>query len=348
VRRCSKCVMPSTWAGISFDKNGVCSLCQAYAEKKEIDWEERQITLLEILNYYRDYARIKGNKYNCLVGYSGGKDTAYTLWTMVNKYRMTPLVFTFDHTFKLSSEGEYNLVEIPRKLNCDHLRFSIGYNLRNALCKKASEVVGDFCWHCHNGVGAMPARISQQWDIPLQIWGEPTAEYQTTGHYKLSDLEQQDKKHFEDVFQGGITPKMVLPHRYYIEDLMPFTWPKGKFKLHALYLGNYEPWGQIQHVEIITKELGWKHRISETTYVDWDKVDCPFEDLREYQKYLRRGFGKVSFQASKHIRDGILTRNEAMKLVEKYEGKEPSTLKAQLTEIGMTKNEFDRITNRGI
>jgi len=257
---------------------------------------------------------------------------------------MKPLVITFDHSFPLSEAGEWNLMEVPKKLDCDHIRFTLGNGIRNALCKKGSEVNGDFCWHCHNGVGALPARISQQWDVPLQIWGEPTAKYGGYGAYKYEDLEEQNEEHFKKVFQLGITPKMVKPDNYQLVDLMPMTWPGGKFPLKALYLGNYELWDQRKHVEIITKELGWKHSRVEGTYVDWDKVDCPYEPVRDWQKFMKRGFGRTAFQASKDIREGLINRQNALKLIEKHDGKRPKILNNFLKETGMTEKEFNEIT----
>jgi hypothetical protein len=282
------------------------------------------------------------------VGFSGGKDTTYTLWAAVVKYDMRPLVVTFDHGFPLSPEGEWNLMEVPKKLDCDHLRFTLGNGLRNALCRTGSEVIGDFCWHCHNGVGALPARISKQWDIPLQIWGEPTAEYQTFGAYKYEDMEEQDKEHFEKIFQAGVTPEMVLPSGYELVDLLPMTWPKEEFELKAIYLGNFEPWDQREHVDIITRELGWKHFPVEGTYVDWDKVDCSFEPVRDWQKFIKRGFGRTTFQASKDIRTGLMSREEALRLVGELDGKRPKALDVFLKETEMTEEEFNQITQRHI
>ena len=347
--RCTICVMPETWPGISFDKEGVCSICRESDKKKgEIDWDERQKWLREILNKYKEYAREKNNKYDCIVGYSGGKDTAYTLWAAVKKYDMKPLTVTFDHGFPLSEEAEWNLREIPKRLDCDHLRFTLGNGFRNGLCHKGSEANGDFCWHCHNGVGALPARISSQWNIPLQIWGEPSAEYQTFGAYKFEDVEEQDREHFEKVFQAGITPEMVVPNGYELVDLLPATWPEGKFLLKAIYLGNYEPWDQREHVDIITRDLDWKHHKVEGTYVDWDKVDCPYEPVRDWQKFIKRGFGRTTFQASKDIRDDLMSREEALRLVEELDGKRPPSLDAFLKEIEMTEEEFELITKKHV
>jgi N-acetyl sugar amidotransferase len=341
--------MPETWAGISFDENGVCSLCNESLKKKEaIDWDKRQEILQAILRKYRDYARKKGNKYNCIVGYSGGKDTTYTLWATVKKFNMKPLVVTFDHGFSLSPDAEWNLMEIPKILDCDHLRFALGGKLCKSLCKKGTEVMGDFCWHCHNGIGTLPARISKQWDIPLQIWGEPSAEYQTEGSYKLMDLEEQNKEHYEKVFQGGITPEMVLPPGYEMSDLLPMTWPDGEFELKAIYLGNYVPWEQRKHVEIITSELGWRHSDVEGTYVDWDKVDCPYEPVRDWQKFIKRGLGRATFQASKDIRDGLITRDEALRLIEEYDGKRPKVMDKFLKEVNLTEKKFNKLTKKHI
>lgn len=345
MRRCIKCVMPETWAGITFNEEGLCSLCSEHDKKKsDIDWDERKKILENILQKYRDYAVEKKNKYNCIVGYSGGKDTAYTLWAMTRKYNMTPLVVTFDHSFRLSPDAEWNMMEVPKNLDCDHIRFSIGRKLRNELCLKGSMVMGDFCWHCHNGVGTFPARISKQWDIPLQIWGEPTAEYQTEGSYSLENLEEQNKEHYEKTFQGGITQEMVLPENREIEELLPMTWPEGRFELKAIYLGNYEPWDQRKHVDIITKELGWRHANVEGTYVDWDKVDCPYEPVRDWQKYLKRRLGRTTFQASKDVREGLLTRDRALELVEELDGKRPQILDEFLSDIDMTERVFNELT----
>lgn len=106
--------MPETWPGIEFDHQGVCSICRQNEKEIKINWTERQKKLREILNKYKKQAKQTENKYDCLIGYSGGKNTAYTLWAVVKKYKMKPLVLTFDHSFQLSPAAEYNMMEIPK------------------------------------------------------------------------------------------------------------------------------------------------------------------------------------------------------------------------------------------
>lgn len=349
LKRCTRCVMPETWAGISFDEQGVCNLCREYEKQVNIDWEQRICMLKKILEKYKKYAKSKGNKYDCIVGFSGGKDSTYTLLAAKKKYGMRPLVVTFDHGFRLSQNAEYNLMEVPKKLDCDHLRFTLGCKFRNALCRKGSEINGDFCWHCHNGVGAFVPIISKQWDIPLEIWGEPTGTlYKTNSDYSFEDFEEHDLNHHKKLFMAGITPEMVLPKNYEMRDFMPLMWPKEKFEIKALYLGNFERWDQRKNVDTITKELGWKHIPIEGTYVDWDKSDCPYEPVRDWQKFIKRGFGRTTFQASKDVREGLISRKKALKLVEKYDGKKPKVLKNFIEEVEISEKEFIEITTRHI
>lgn len=357
LKRCTKCVMPESWAGITFDSHGVCNICRNYEKKRKVDWDTRQRTFKEILTQYRDRARGTGNKYDCLVGYSGGKDTAYTLWAMVKKYDMRPLAVTWDHGFKLSEDAEFNMVEVPKKLDVDHLRFYIGQNFRNEMCRKASIVAGDFCYFCHLGVGAFPTRVSKALDIPLQIWGEPTGEYQTSGDgYGFDQIEEQDIEHYKKLFQAGVTPEMVMPDGYEPRDMQPFEWPI-RYEVKAYYLGSFEPWDQMKHAEIVEKELGWKPYPYEDfdpelierwgNYRNWDKVDCPYETIRNYQKFMRRGLDKIAFQASKDIREGLITREQGLELL-KYEGQKPVNLEAFEQETGISEEELQRITKRAI
>ena len=348
--RCTCCVMISTWPGISFNEQGVCSLCLAYDEYVGIDWVEQEKRLREILESYKKYAIARGNKYDCILPSSGGKDSTWALYVLKILYNMTPLVVTWNHGLWMSPEATYNLHSIPANLDCDHIDFRLGNGLRNGIARKATIVGGDWCGFCHLGVGSLPARIAKQWEVPLVVYGEPTALYSTTGHYRLQDLEENDKTHFEDVFQGVFSPEKIVPPGYAFRDMLPMTWPKGEFQLKSIYLGNFLRWDQWEQVAIITEKLGWRHIQLPITYTDWDKVDCERgECLREVQKFHRRRISRVAFQASKDIREGLLTREEALELVERYESRIPNLeVSGVLNELGFaSKEELLELTRNG-
>jgi len=341
--------MPSTWESISFDEDGVCSICNTLEKQAVIDWQERHVKFEKILDHYHTRAVQKDIKWDCIVGFSGGKDSTYTLWAMKHKYHMTPLAITYEHGLPLGPEGEWNLREVPAKMGVDHISFRGDEILRNKIARCSTEAIGDFCGFCHLGIGAFHTYIAKGFSIPLTIWGEPTSLYQTTGSkYNIDKLEEQNREHYETAFCGNKIEEFT-PEGYTERKMQPHTWPKGYFPLKAIYLGDFDdPWNQREHVAIIKKECNWREPPPPNySWVGWDKADCVLgESVREYQKYLKRGLGKASFQASKDIREGLITREQGLKLVEQYEGKKPAELAQFLQSLGMTEKEFVQMTLR--
>ena len=62
--------MPHTKPDLSFDKDGICSACKFYEERKSINWELRKKQLEKIFSKYR---RANGDNWDCIVPVSGGK-----------------------------------------------------------------------------------------------------------------------------------------------------------------------------------------------------------------------------------------------------------------------------------
>ena len=88
MRYCKKCVMPDTRPGISFNEEGVCSACQAYENRKNIDWNKRYKELEALCDKYRG---LNGNSWDCAIAVSGGKDSHYQVDLMKNKLEVEVL-----------------------------------------------------------------------------------------------------------------------------------------------------------------------------------------------------------------------------------------------------------------
>jgi tRNA(Ile)-lysidine synthase TilS/MesJ len=80
--------MPETQETIIFDSEGVCSTCRNISTKQEkVDWDANKKEFISLLDSYRGkYA------YDCIVPFSGGKDSTYTLYSLVRDYGLKPLV----------------------------------------------------------------------------------------------------------------------------------------------------------------------------------------------------------------------------------------------------------------
>ena len=94
LRRCVRCTLPETHETIIFDEDGVCNVCKNFEKKKKINWMIKHKELDKLIEKNRG----KGT-YDCIVPFSGGKDSTFTLWYIVKKLKLRPLVVSFDHGF---------------------------------------------------------------------------------------------------------------------------------------------------------------------------------------------------------------------------------------------------------
>lgn len=349
--RCTRCMTPETHETISFDNEGICNVCRQHEHKREkIDWDQRRQSLEELLNKYKGI-----NEYDCLVPFSGGKDSTYTLYTLVREFGLKPLVISFDHGFYRPTVEESKLRTF-RKLGVDVLRFTPNWKVVQKLMRESLIRKGDFCWHCHTGIFAYPMQVAVKYNVPLVIWGEPSAEY--TSYYSYEDgIEQVDEERFNRFVNLGINAEdMVgmLDGKVTERDLLPFTYPKLKdlkrIGYNSFCLGSYIPWDVRKHVELISQELGWQEEMVEGVpgCYGYEKIECMFQGVRDYLKYIKRGYARTSHLTSIDIRNNRMSREQAKVLVAEYEGKRPQSLDLFLEYLGMTEQEFNELAVQNI
>ena len=349
MKYCKKCLLPETHETIVFDDSGVCNVCNNNKVKNKIDWVKKLEEFKQIIDIYRN-----GEAYDCIVPFSGGKDSTFTLLTLVRNFNLKPLAVSFDHGFMRK-----NLLENNRKtfenLGVDHISFRPNWNLVQVLMKESLIRKGDFCWHCHTGIFAYPMRLAVQLKIPLVIWGEPSAEY--TAYYDYHSDEEVDEKRFNRFVNLGISADDMYgmikekPNTDWIKkrDLLPFTYPSRKEmfdnKIRSICLGSYIPWDTIAQSRIISEELGWKGDQVEGVpgRYNYEKIECSVQGVRDYLKYIKRGYGRTTHLTSIDVRNGRMNREEAMGLITDYDGKEPASLERFLKYVDLSKQDFNEI-----
>ena len=129
-------------------------------------------------------------------------------------------------------------------------------------------------------------------------------------------------------------------------DLLPFKFPSkenlDKLGVKSIWLGNYIKWDTRDNVRIIKEELGWKGQVVEgiPPEYDYEKIECKFQGVRDYCKFIKRGHGRTNHLACIDIRSGRLDRETGMKMAFKYDGKKPKSLEYFLKFTGMSEEEF--------
>ncbi|MFW5500405.1 MULTISPECIES: N-acetyl sugar amidotransferase [unclassified Maridesulfovibrio] len=342
LKRCTQCVLPETHETIHFDDEGVCNICRQQEFKADkIDWEARKKDLDELIAKYKGQG-----DYDCLVPFSGGKDSTYTLYYLVKEYGLKPLVVRFDHGF-LRPNLHNNVMKTARELGVDVLSFTPNWRVVQKLMLQTFFDKGDFCWHCHTGIFAYPMQIAIEKKIPLIFWGEPSAEY--TAYYSYDQAEEVDEKRFNRFVNLGISAEDMyvrLNGAVDKRDLNPFTYPAlkdlRKLKYRSVCLGSYIPWDVKANSKLIADELGWQGDQVENVPpgYGYEKIECYLQGVRDYIKYIKRGYTRPSHLATLDVRNNRITREEAMEIINKYEGYKPPSLELFLKHIGLTEEEF--------
>ena len=328
LRRCVRCTLPETHETIQFDEEGICNICRQHEFKKaKINWNDKLEELKKLCDNYRG----KGD-YDCILPFSGGKDSTFTLWYIVEKLNLKPLVVSFDHGFYRSKLLENNERTI-RKLGVDFLKFRIDWKLMKKIMLESFKKTGDFEWHAHVGTFAYPVQIAVKHKIPLIFWGEPSSEY--TAYYTYDDNEDVNEDRFSTLVNLGISSENMLQYlgqNYTVRDLSWSVYPSvDKLKeigIRSIPLGSYIPWNVKNNFEIINKELGWEGDVVEGVppIYPYEKIEYQLQGTRDYAKFIKRGYARTTHLTSIDIRNGLMTRDKASELIEKYEGKKPASL----------------------
>jgi N-acetyl sugar amidotransferase len=292
---------------------------------------------------------MRDSDYDCIIPFSGGKDSTFSLYYATKVLGLRSLVVSFDHGFYRDTVLENRDRTISR-LGADLLTFRPNPKLVKKLMMQSLIDKGDFCWHCHTGIFSYPLRIAVEKSIPLVLWGEASTEY--TNYFDVKDFHAIDEVFFDRIVNLGISPAdmhLRLNEEFDERDFYPFVVPSIKElnskKIMSFPLGSFIKWDTKNQVRIIKEELGWKGDEVEgvsPTY-DYEKIECMMQGMRDYIKYLKRGYARTTHLTSMDIRGGVLNRKDGEVLVDKYERMKPQSLELFLKFLQIDEGEFNEI-----
>ena len=355
MRYCTSCLYPESKPDLSFDENGVCSACQGFNSRADVDWDRRREEFVEVTSRYRSR---DGSNYDCIVPVSGGKDSTYQVIKLV-QHGLNPICVTAT-TDSLSDIGRRNLENIG-KLGVDHIEINLNPVLRRRLNRVALCEIGDVSWPEHVAIFTVPVRMAAQMKIPLLVWGENSQnEYGGPAAAQTSNV--LNRRWLEEF--GGLlglrVSDLIGLDGIQKRDLIQYTYPTDAALeasgVTGIFLGYYFPWDGYQNALIAQ---GWGFEtlptVVEGSIANYENLDNYQTGIHDYFKYLKFGFGRATDIANNHIRRGRLSREDAVPLVRRHDGKIPMTYLGRpiadiLSEIDMTFEEFlqvcDRFTNK--
>ncbi len=343
---CVKCVMPDTRPGISFNDQGVCSACQSYDNRKNIDYDKRFKELQTLCDKYRGVNGEDG--YDCMIAVSGGKDSHFQVYMFKEVLGMNPLLVSVEDNFKMTEAGKHNLKNISETFGCDLISMKPNLSAQKRMMKYTFEKFGKPTYFIDRYIYTYPLHMAAKFNLQLLIYGENVAyEYGGDGAIDTYSAKEQITNgvasglEIDDVLVNGITKK----------DLNFFQPPAQEEldKLEPIYLSYFVEWNSFTNYEL-AKRKGFHdltHEWNRTHHVEnFDQIDTPAYLVHSWMKYPKFAHASATDYAARMIRYGMITRDEALKLVKKHDhALDPRSVREFCEFMGYTETEFWEIVD---
>ena len=337
MKLCAKCILPETYPDITFDSKGVCSKCKEH-EKVYLnkDYKELGIELESIF----DWAKKQNKRYDCLVPFSGGKDSSYTLYLCRKKYGLKTMAVNFNNGLRTTAAIK-NIDNIIKKVDVAYACYGPSWEVMRKLYRQFFLKTGQFCFPCDMGIWATVHRVAEQYDIPLIVSGF-SAQIESRG----PKIYSYNNNLFENIASEILTPREMkdfLGETKFQKIIRRLSHFKLKRYRKQISLPDYMVWDDKVIKNTIYEELGWEKREDGST----DHIDCLFASMKNYLVVQKWGFGEKTTKYSAMVREEQINREEAIKKAHEEEGnKEPVILKEFVKLLDITIDNVQEVKDK--
>jgi len=347
---------------IIFDNNNVCYACKVVEKKWNgtIDWKEREKELKDLCNRYKNF---KG-QYNCLVGGSGGKDSAFQSHILKYKYGMRPLTVTWaPHVYtNIGWKNFQNWIHIG---GFDNYLFTPNGKIHRYLTRRAViNLLHPFQPFIIGQKNFVP-KLAYLFNIPLIFYGESVSDYGTKlGNEKQFSTKTQDSHpgftqdpissmNIKDVKLGGDSISYHMEQGFDINDFESYLpLDVNKFeekKIETHFLGYYLKWIPQENFYYAVQNTGFQvnNERVEGTYQKYASIDDKTDGYFYYTSHIKFGFGRAMSDSTMEVRNGHITKEEGLGLIKQFDGEFPKRYEKEFLEyISMTREEFDELCDK--
>jgi N-acetyl sugar amidotransferase len=335
VEFCKECVMSNQRPRITLDENGVCGGCRNNKfYKQNIDWDKREEELNILLNQHRK----SDGSWDVIVPSSGGKDSAFVAHQLKYKYGMNPLTVTWT-PLKYTDIGWKNFQSM-RDTGFTNILGSPNGKLHRQLARFSFEEFGDAFHVFVLGQLCFAFHMAVKFNIPLVMFGE-NGEAEYAGDPNASDRPFVPSSDFTRLYFKGATLDETIQYAMQNKDYFDnnytkadkvFYQPPSLKEMEKVgikgkhFFGYYKKWTPQENYFYAAEHTGFEANPERTegTYSKYASIDDKLDGMHYYMKYIKFGFGRATDDASHEVRDGHITREEAIALVNRYDGEFPA------------------------
>ena len=352
VLRCTKCILPATMPFIKFDYDGVCNYCHNYSIANKPKPVE------ELFNLVEPYRR--PGKDDCIVPFSGGRDSCYGLHLVVKELGMRPITYTYDWGM-ITDLGRRNISRMSAKLGVENIIIAADIGLKRANIKKNIQAwlksphlgmvnlftAGDKHFFQH------VETVKKQTGIDLNLWGLNPLE---TTHFKTGFLGIPPYFDERTVYSTGLQKQMryqsfrfreFLKNPGYfnssiLDSLSGEFYRSIKKKKDYFHIYDYWKWDENIIEQTLLSEYDWE--MAPDTVTSW-RIGDGTAAFYNYIFYTVAGFTEHDTFRSNQIREGQMSRGEALRRVREENKPRYQNMRWYLDIVGLDFLETVKVIN---
>jgi hypothetical protein len=341
LKRCTRCILPETMPFISFDSDGVCNYCRNYKPRNNPKPKEELFKLVE------PYRRANGP--DCIVPLSGGRDSCYSLHLVVNELGMRPIAYTYDWGM-VTDLARRNISRICSKLGVENIIIAAD------IAKKRENIKKNLiAWlkSPHLGMVSILTAgdkhffryievVKKQTGIDLNLWGVNPLE---VTHFKAGFLGIKPDFENKRVYMSGPLRQLNYQYRRFLamlkspgffnsslwDTISGEYYRSFKRKTDYFHIFDYWRWDE-QVIDRTLKEYDWE--LAPDTRTTW-RIGDGTAAFYNYIYYTVAGFTEHDTFRSNQIREGQITREEALSLVKEENRPRYQNIRWYLDAVGL-------------
>lgn len=319
-QRCTKCILPETMPYIRFDTKGVCNYCHNYTTRNQ----PKPVEVIEkLVEPYR-----RQGKTDCIVPFSGGRDSCYGLHLIVKELGMNPIAYTYDWGM-VTDLGRRNISRMCAEMGVENIiiapdielkRKNIHKNLSAWLKKPHLGMIslltaGDKHFFRH------VETVKKQTGVSLNLWGVNPLE---VTHFKTGFLGIPPAFEGKHVYNNGLMSQlnyqskrinqMIRNPGYFNSSIWDTIsgeyWRSVHKKTDYFHVFDYWEWNE-ETVDNVLRDYNWEW--ASDTKTSW-RIGDATAALYNYIYFTVAGFTEHDTFRSNQIREGVIDREAALQL----------------------------------
>lgn len=354
MKYCKSCLSTDLRPGAVF-KDGVCLPCRYSNSNDDVSSRAKLKILREKFKNSRKKQKDKGS-YDCIVGVSGGKDSTRQAHWVRDRLGLRPLVVCSGYTPKQMSDiGAHNLSNL----------FSMGFDviIATPAPKTAAHLAlqsfikfGNVCKSTEMSLYSTVPRLAIDLGINTLFWGENNA--LQIGEAALEGVDEFDGNNLRNMNtlkSGGLDwLKDSVKTNYLAEHyIYPAMENFKKANINIFFLGPaWDDWSNESNATYAALQglmLRPGEELQTGDLSNASMLDEEFTNINMMLKYFKFGFGRATDYVDDKIRSRLMQRDEAIKIVEKYDGICSDKIIANFCAyVGISNVEFWNIANQWV